>query len=91
MTTDGEFNVFWWDPAGNCHVEQQWLDAESAVRLVERMLRRPAAHFGIFKKIMITEGHDYACFEWKHGKGITYPPKDQLSGVTPKNGQAQDE
>lgn len=73
--THGEFSLYWWDPQGCQHEELRYVDAGRAVDRAGTLSRGPAAQLGMVKRIMITDGGDYAVFEWTHEDGITFPPE----------------
>jgi len=33
-----------------------------------------ASRMGLVDRVIITDGGDYICMEWKFGKGIVFPP-----------------
>jgi hypothetical protein len=76
--THGEFSVFWWDPQGNYHAEKRYVDAKEAVETAKSLTERPAALIGMVRKVIITDGGDFTNFMWEYGKGLIYPPKEEL-------------
>jgi len=68
-----QFSVWWFDPEGYSHPEKCFVDAETAVRTAWSLTERPAVKLGIIARVIITDGGDCTCFEWKHGIGVTYP------------------
>jgi uncharacterized protein CbrC (UPF0167 family) len=70
-----EFSVFWYDPDGNYHRELSYVDAKTAVEFAHDFVKRPAGLLGIIQRVIITDGGDFCVFEWKYGKGVTYPEK----------------
>jgi hypothetical protein len=50
-----------------------FVDAETAVRLAQRLTHTVGARLGMVERIIITDGGDYTVFEWKKGEGVTYP------------------
>ena len=71
-----EFSVYWFDPDGKYYAEARFIDVKAACQLAKSLMERPAAQFGIIRRVIITDGGDHTCFEWKHGVGITYPPEE---------------
>jgi hypothetical protein len=51
------------------------LEAEEAVKLAHSYTTRPAAVAGFIRRIIIVDGGDNCAFEWKHGEGVTFPPR----------------
>jgi len=74
-----EFSVFWFDREDHYHAERCFVDAETAVRLAFSLTERPAAKLGMIRRVIITDGGDCTSFEWKHGIGVTYPPREAPS------------
>jgi hypothetical protein len=68
-----EFSVWIFFPDGSHVDEVRWVDAETAVRLAKEITERPAAEIGLIERVIITDGGDNTCFEWKHGQGVTFP------------------
>jgi hypothetical protein len=62
------------------HLEDDWhervgenLDAKAAVELAHSYTMRPAALIGFIRKVrIIALDDDSVCFEWQHGKGVTF-------------------
>ena len=74
----GEFRVFQWFPDGGYECVAELVDAQTAVYTARDYTLRPAALLGIIARVSITDGGDYTVFEWKHGQGVTYPPRDAV-------------
>jgi hypothetical protein len=96
MSTN-EFSVCLFFPDGSYHYERRSLGAEAAVMLARDVTLRPAALAGLIGRVIITDGDDFACFEWTHGQGVTFPlnprpgrpfltgVRGQGSGIDPDN------
>jgi hypothetical protein len=71
----GEFSVWIFFAAGFHFAEAQWqwVDGETAMRTAKALTERVAARTGIISRIIITDGGDNTCFEWKYGEGVTFP------------------
>ncbi len=67
-----EFSVWLFFPDGSYVPEKRWIGAEEAVKLAKSCTERPAAVAGFIPRIIITDGGDCTCFEWEHGKGVTF-------------------
>lgn len=74
-----EFSVWIFFPDGSHLAEGRWLGAEESVNLARDVTRRPAAQIGIIERVIITDGGDDICFEWKFGQGVTYPSWEHVS------------
>ena len=55
------------------------VSAEEAVETARSYTTRPAAVLGIIRRVIITDGGDNTCFEWKNGEGVTYPPREDAA------------
>ena len=76
-----EFSVIWWDADGGQHDELRFVDGEKAVSACHRLTHGPAAMLGIVDRVIITDGGDCTCFEWKKELGLVWP--------TPEKGEMQ--
>jgi len=68
-----EFSVYWWDRDGGQHEELRFVDGERAVSACHRLTHGPASVFGFVERVIITDGGDCCCFEWKKEIGVTWP------------------
>lgn len=75
--TRGEFSVYWWDPKDCYYAEKKYCGGEEAVKTARALVSRPAAKMGIFKRIIITDGGDCCCFEWRYGEGVVFPKQEK--------------
>jgi hypothetical protein len=57
------------------HVRVGVVDAETAVTTAKRVTDSPAAQLGVVARVIITDGGDFTCFEWRAGEGVTFPPR----------------
>lgn len=78
-----EFSVYWFDPDGISHREAAFIGVRQAVELARSLTKRPAAKIKIrgrvvIQRVIITDGGDHTVFEWKYGKGVTFP----ITGIT---------
>lgn len=48
------------------------VSAEEAVKAAEFYTNNVAAKLGITRRVIITDGGDSLCFEWKQGEGVTF-------------------
>lgn len=70
----GEFSVCQFFPDDSYDYIRRGIGAEEAVKLAKDYSQRPAASIGIIRRIIITDGGDDIVFEWRFGKGVTFPP-----------------
>ena len=76
MTGQAEFSVYVFDCDGGYEEMLRFVDAEIAVEEAHRISKSVGACYGLFRRIIITDGGDCTVFEWKHGEGVTYPDAD---------------
>jgi hypothetical protein len=74
-----EFSVYWWDRNGGQHEEVRFVEAERAVAASRRLAHGPASALGIVERVIITDGGDCCCFEWRRGEGVVFPPAEEKS------------
>ena len=80
MTTSREeFSVYWWDCDGGQHEELRFVSAQRAVERCRTLTRGPASLLGIVKRVIITDGGDCCCFEWRSGEGVVFPREERVS------------
>jgi hypothetical protein len=66
------FSVYWFDKDGYSTHEGEDLDAEHAVLLAKHLSDSVGGRNGMVARIIITDNMDCTCFEWRHGKGVTF-------------------
>jgi hypothetical protein len=49
------------------------VSGEEAVNIAKRCTETVGAKIGTTARVIITDGGDCMCFEWKFGEGVTYP------------------
>lgn len=68
----GEFSVYQEFENGMQECVRTRVDAENAVKAAKHYTESVGAQIGTTKRVFITDGDDYTCFEWKHGLGVTF-------------------
>lgn len=71
----GQFSVYAWDMYGAYERVEAFVDAQTAVEIAHRVAETVGAKLGLTQRIIITDGGDCTVFEWRHGKGVTFPPQ----------------
>jgi hypothetical protein len=67
--TEGTYNVWLFYPDGRHSALIRFADAEAAVKTAKRAAQaRTRAN-----RIIITDGGDETVFEWRRGRGVTWP------------------
>jgi len=54
---------------------RRYVSAEEAVKAARHYTNNVAVAAGVVDRVIITDGGDLTCFEWKLGEGITFPPE----------------
>jgi hypothetical protein len=52
---------------------RRYVSAEEAMRAALHYTQSVGAQFGSTRRVIITDGGDCCCFEWKFGEGVTFP------------------
>lgn len=74
----GEFSVCQFFEDDSYEYVRRFVDAEQAVEAFKFYTNNVAASLGITRRVILTDGGDMTNAEWQYGKGITFPPPDQL-------------
>lgn len=72
----GEFSVYQFFPDDSSEAVLRFVDVETAVKMARQLSENVGGKVGTTKRIIITDGGDCTCFEWKHGEGVTFPKPD---------------
>jgi hypothetical protein len=75
MTNPAEFSVCQFFADGSYEYVRRYVGAEEAVKAARHYTDNVATKLGIVERVIITDGGDYCCFEWKRGEGVTFPPE----------------
>ena len=75
----GEFSVFQFFP--NLHYEEvaTRVGAEVAMRVAVALTQSVGGQIGTTASVIITDGEDFVCFEWQHGRGVVFPTLADLA------------
>ena len=71
----GEFSVCQFFKDGSHEYVRRSVDAKEAVQAAHHYTHNVAVKLGVVERVIITDGGDDCCFEWKRGEGVTYPPE----------------
>lgn len=71
----GEFSVCQFFANGTYEYVRRFVDAEEAVTAARHYTDNVATKLGIVDRVIIVDGGDDCCFEWKRGEGVTFPPE----------------
>ncbi len=70
-----EFSVCQFLADGSHEYVRRGVGPEEAVKAAHHYSHNVASKLGIVERVIITNGDDYTCFEWKRGEGVTFPPE----------------
>jgi hypothetical protein len=60
---------------GTYEYVRRYVSAEEAVKAARHYISNVAIRMGYVSRVIITDGGDMTCFEWKLDEGITFPPE----------------
>ena len=75
----GEFSVCQFFTDGKYEYVRRFVTAEEAVNAFKHYTDNVATRMGLIAKVIVTDGGDCVNLEWQKGKGITYPPKQEVN------------
>lgn len=75
----GEFSVCQFFPNEDYQYFVRFVDAETAMLKAKGLIESVGGRIGTTKRVIVTDGGDSICFEWQHGKGITFPTQQDLA------------
>jgi hypothetical protein len=78
----GEFSICQFFADDSYDYELRNVDAKTAIECAARLAGSVGGRLGTTKRIIVTDGGDCTCFEWKHGEGVTFPP--EAAGSVPR-------
>jgi hypothetical protein len=73
---DELFDVWLFFRSGAYERLEDGLSAQEAVEAAKRCSESVGAKTGLLEEIIITDGGGNCVFQWLHGKGVTFPPRD---------------
>jgi hypothetical protein len=71
----GEYSVCQFFADGSYEYVRRDVGAEEAVKAARHYTDNVATKLGVVDRVIITDGDDFCCFEWKRGEGVTFPPE----------------
>jgi len=80
MADDPEFSVYQFFPDGSHEAVCRFVRGERAVRIFKMLCENVGARIGTTVRVIVTDGGDSTCMEWKFGEGYTWPP--ELAAIT---------
>lgn len=73
---EDEFNVVQFFADDSYEFVREGISAKEAVEIAKRYTESVGARIGTTRRVIITDGGDACCFEWKFGEGVTFPPRE---------------
>ena len=71
------FSVYQFFADGSYEQVRELVPAEEAVKAAHHHTHNVASKLGMVERVIITDGGDDCCFEWKRGEGVTFPAECQ--------------
>ena len=72
----GESSVCQFFKSGAYEYVRRFVGPEEAVKAAHHYTHNVAARLGMVERVIITDGGDYCCFEWKLGEGVTFHQRE---------------
>lgn len=76
----GEYSVVQFFPDGQYEKYVEFVDAATAVSRALALTISLGGQLGTTVRVIITDGGDSICWEWKYGEGIVFPPEARYGG-----------
>lgn len=73
-----EYCVYQFFPDGSWSRVRSFVSIEDALEAFEHYTSAAAAADGIVTRVIVTDGGDCINYEWRRGRGMTYPPSSQV-------------
>jgi hypothetical protein len=70
-----EFSVCQFFRDGTSEYVRRFVSADAALQAVGHYTRNVAAKLGMVERVIMTDGGDCCVLEWRHGKGVVFPPR----------------
>lgn len=68
-----EFSVYQWFSNGSREDVLSFVDMEKAIQTATNLASSVGARIGTTQRVIVTDGDDYCCWEWKRDEGIIFP------------------
>ena len=68
-----EFSVCQFFEDGSSEYVRRFVGVEEALKAANHYCNSVGARRGFTRRVIITDGDDFCCFEWQSGKGVTFP------------------
>jgi hypothetical protein len=74
----GEFSVCQFFEDDSYEYVRRYVSAEEAVKALAHYCTSMGVKMGFTKRVIVTDGGDCICFEWKAGEGVVFPPQKPM-------------
>lgn len=74
--SNGEFSVVQFFKDGSYERVREFVSAREATDAAKHYCTSVAARMGVTQRVIITDGGDDTCFEWRYGEGVVFPPEE---------------
>lgn len=74
---ENEFSVCQFFMDGSYEYVRRWISAEEAIKAARFYTNNVSASMGLTVRVIITDGGDTICFEWKYKEGVVFPPREE--------------
>lgn len=72
----GEFSVVQYFLDGTYEYVRRYVSDQEAVKAARHYTDNVMARAGMIDKVIITDGGDCVCFEWRKDEGVVFPPRE---------------
>lgn len=73
-----QFSVTQFFHDGTYETVRKHVDVQEAIAAFAHYTGNVASRMGLTTRVVITDGGDRICMEWKFGKGIVFPPQQKV-------------
>lgn len=83
----GEFSVYQFFIDGTWERVREAVDEREAVEAARHYCTSVGARLGTTRRVIITDGGDFCCFEWRFGEGVVFPTEEERASAGKGEGQ----
>jgi len=76
------FSVYQFSPDGRHEAVAAHVSADQAVAIARRLTQSVRARTGAIVRIVIADGDDCCCFEWRYGRGVLFEARLPAAAAT---------
>ena len=79
MNEEKEFSVVQFFEDNSYEYVRRFVSASEAAKAAEHYIHSLGAQLGFVKRVIVTDGNDFCCFDWVNGKGVVFPASPQFT------------